>query len=236
MIFAVSDLHGFPLVRFQNGLKAIGFGESDFLYVLGDVIDRHGDGGAAMLRWMTTQPNIELLKGNHEEMMLSCAFMLENPPEGGAKSLKGKQLRDLMHWTDNGGGLTLDGFAALRAGDPDCIQQILDYVRKAPHYDTADLHGQKFLLTHAGLGNFFPEKTIHEYTAEELVWNRPSLEDEYYDDIMTIFGHTPTVLYGKRFEGKVIRTRTWCNIDVNVFPYRDHAAVLRLDDLRVFYL
>ena len=99
MIFAVSDLHGFPLVRFQNGLKAIGFGESDFLYVLGDVIDRHGDGGAAMLRWMTTQPNIELLKGNHEEMMLSCAFMLENPPEGGAKSLKARAYSNSYPWS-----------------------------------------------------------------------------------------------------------------------------------------
>ena len=43
-----------------------------------------------MLRWMITQPNIELLTGNHEQMMLSCAFMLENPPEGGTESLNGK--------------------------------------------------------------------------------------------------------------------------------------------------
>ena len=236
LIFAVSDLHGFPLVRFQNGLKSIGFGENDYLYVLGDVIDRHGDGGAAMLRWMITQPNIELLTGNHEQMMLSCAFMLENPQEGGTESLNGKQLRALMHWTDNGGGFTLDGFAELRKSDPGCIPEILDYVRRAPYYDTATVRGRSFLLTHAGLGNFYPEKAIQEYTAEELIWNRPSLDDEYFDDIMTVFGHTPTVLYGKPYKGKIIRTRTWCNIDVNVFPYEDHAAVLRLDDMREFYL
>ena len=236
MIFAVSDLHGYPLVRFQNGLKSIGFGDSDFLYVLGDVIDRHGDGGAAMLRWMCTQPNIELLKGNHEMMMLSCASLLENPETGGAEGLRGKPLRELMHWTDNGGGVTLNGLAALRESDPDSIPLVLDYVRRAPHYDTACVRGQDFLLTHAGLGGFYPEKTIGEYTAEELIWNRPSLDDEYYEDIMTVFGHTPTVLYGKQYEGRIIRTRTWCNIDVNVFPYADHAAVLRLDDMREFYL
>lgn len=234
MIFAVSDLHGYPLVRFQNGLKSIGFSGNDFLYVLGDVIDRHGDGGAAMLRWMMTQPNIELLAGNHEQMLLSCAFMLEKPPEEGTESPE--DLRNLAHWTDNGGGVTLNGFAELRKTDPESVPEILEYLRKTPLYDTADVRGQKYLLTHAGLGNFRPDKRIAEYTAEELLWNRPSLEDEYHDDILTVFGHTPTVLYGRQYEGKIIRTRTWCNIDVNVYPYRDHAAVLRLDDLREFYL
>ena len=233
MIFAVSDLHGYPLVRFQNGLKSIGFGDCDFLYVLGDVIDRHGDGGVAMLRWMSAQPNIELLAGNHEMMMLACAPLLEDPAPD---ARGGNPVRALMHWTDNGGGVTLNGFTELRKTDPDAVRGILDYVRRAPYYDTARVRGQDFLLTHAGLGNFYPEKKMSEYTREELTWNRPSLDDEYHDDVMTVFGHTPTVLYGREHEGKIIRTRTWCDIDVNVFPYADHAAVLRLDDMREFYL
>jgi serine/threonine protein phosphatase 1 len=114
MIFAASDLHGFPLVRFMNGLKAIGFGENDFLYILGDVVDRHGDGGAAMLRWMSLQRNMQLLMGNHEYMMLSCAEMLYDASPACVKRLSREQLRTFLHWSDNGGTATLNGFAVLR--------------------------------------------------------------------------------------------------------------------------
>ena len=235
MIFAVSDLHGFPLVRFQNGLKSIGFGDSDFLYILGDVVDRHGDGGAAMLRWMMTQPNMELLMGNHEQMMLRCAHLLGHSTLESIRNIESKQLRALLHWTDNGGGVTLDGFAEIARTDPESIPDIIAYVRKAVLFDTAKVRGRNYLLTHAGLGGFYPEKKMDEYTADELLWNRPSLDDQYYEDIMTIFGHTPTIMYGHEHAGKVIRTSTWCNIDVNV-PGREHTAILRLDDMKEYYI
>ena len=48
--YAISDLHGYPLVELQKLLAAAAFGAEDTLYVLGDVIDRNGDGGIAMLR------------------------------------------------------------------------------------------------------------------------------------------------------------------------------------------
>ncbi len=235
MIFAASDLHGFPLVRFQNGLKAIGFGENDFLYILGDVVDRHGDGGAAMLRWMTLQRNIQLLMGNHEHMMLSCAEMLFDASPECVKRLSREQLRKFLHWSDNGGTATLNGFAALRQADPESIPRILEYVSRAPLFAATRVNGQDFLLTHAGLGNFSAEKPIQEYTAEELLWNRPSPEDEYYDSVMTVFGHTPTIMYGLEYAGRIMRTRTWCNIDVNTAAH-DRIAVLRLDDMKEFYV
>ena len=52
MIFVTSDLHGYPLKRFQRLLDEAGFTEDDELYVLGDVIDRHGDGGVETLLWI----------------------------------------------------------------------------------------------------------------------------------------------------------------------------------------
>ena len=235
MIFAASDLHGFPLVRFMNGLKAIGFGENDFLYILGDVVDRHGDGGAAMLRWMSLQRNMQLLMGNHEYMMLSCAEMLYDASPERVKRMSREDLRKFLHWSDNGGTATLNGFAALRKTDPESIPRILAYVSRAPYFAVTRVCGRDFLLTHAGLGNFSEDKPIQEYTAEELLWNRPSLEDAYFDSAMTVFGHTPTIMYGQEYAGKIIRTRTWCNIDVNTAAH-DHIAVLRLDDMREFYI
>ena len=235
MIFAASDLHGFPLVRFQNGLQAIGFGEKDFLYILGDVVDRHGDGGAAMLRWLTVQRNIQLLMGNHEQMMLACADMLCDASPARVKGMSRESLRSFLHWSDNGGTATLNGFAALRETDPECVPRILAYVSRAPLFAVTRVRGMNFLLTHAGLGHFHPDRPIQEYPAEDLLWNRPSLEDEYFDDVMTVFGHTPTIMYGHEYAGKIIRTRTWCNIDVNTAAH-DTIAVLRLDDMKEFYI
>lgn len=235
MFFVTSDLHGFPLVRFQNGLRSIGFGDNDFLYILGDVIDRHGDGGAAMLRWLTRQPNMQLLMGNHEAMMLACESVLYSRDPDPVKNLGGGLRRQLLHWSDNGGEATIRGFKTLAEEDPGCVPEILAYVRSAPLFAAARVRGRDFLLTHAGLGGFDPDKGIGEYTADELLWNRPSLDDRYFDETLTVFGHTPTILFGQAYSGRIIRTETWYDIDVNL-PGQVRAAVLRLDDLKEFYL
>ena len=48
MIYVSSDLHGYPLSGFQKLLSRAGFSDSDYLFVLGDVIDRNGDGGIGL--------------------------------------------------------------------------------------------------------------------------------------------------------------------------------------------
>ena len=40
MLYVTSDLHGYPLDKFQRFLNKAGFSPDDTLYVLGDVIDR----------------------------------------------------------------------------------------------------------------------------------------------------------------------------------------------------
>ena len=77
MIYVISDLHGYPVQKLKALLRSAGFGGDDFLYVLGDVIDRNGDGGVGVLRWLAEQPNAQLLLGNHEAMLLSCDFLFE---------------------------------------------------------------------------------------------------------------------------------------------------------------
>ena len=81
MIYVTSDLHGYPLADFQRLLKKAGFTHRDELIVLGDVIDRNGDGGIETLLWMTQQINVRMILGNHEAMMLACSFLLETPEE-----------------------------------------------------------------------------------------------------------------------------------------------------------
>ena len=58
MIYVISDLHGYPFERFTALLKEVDFSENDFLYVLGDVVDR-GNEGVRYLLWLKAQKNAE---------------------------------------------------------------------------------------------------------------------------------------------------------------------------------
>lgn len=77
MIYVISDLHGYPLEKLKELLETADFSENDFLYILGDVVDRNGDGGVEILVWLLSQPNVQLIVGNHEAMLLACEFLFD---------------------------------------------------------------------------------------------------------------------------------------------------------------
>lgn len=77
MIYVISDLHGYPLENLKKLLEKAHFDENDFLYILGDVVDRNGDGGVEILTWLLSQPNVQLILGNHEAMLLACEFLFD---------------------------------------------------------------------------------------------------------------------------------------------------------------
>ena len=229
-----SDLHGYPRAAFQRLLDQAAFSPQDELIVLGDVIDRNGDGGVSLLLWMMQQPNIRLILGNHEAMMLSCAFVLDQtmpPPSGGFGDMS---FRLLQTWLDNGGEPTLYSLHRLKALDCSRAIALFDYVRKAPLYEIVRISSRSFLLTHAGLGHFSPKKPISAYTADELLWNRPDLNDAYYADIFTVFGHTPTAYYGPEYSGRMILTHTFADIDTGA-AMGGAPMLLRLNDMQPFY-
>lgn len=87
MIYVTSDLHGYPLEKYKKLLDNAKFSQDDFLYLLGDVIDRNGDGGVAMLCWLLEQPNVQLILGNHEAMLLSCEFVFDEITEESIQSM-----------------------------------------------------------------------------------------------------------------------------------------------------
>lgn len=77
MTYVISDLHGYPLEKLKKLLKKANFSSDDFLYILGDIIDRNGDGGVGILLWLLEQVNVQLILGNHETMLLSCDFVFD---------------------------------------------------------------------------------------------------------------------------------------------------------------
>lgn len=235
MIYVISDLHGYPLDRFLCLLQKANFSEDDFLFILGDVIDRNGDGGVAMLQWLLCQPNVELLMGNHEAMLLSCDFVFEEITDAGLEQLTPEKMGLLMNYMQNGGKVTLKALKKLADRDRDSLQDVLDYLREVPLYETVSVGSQDYLLVHAGLEHFRPDRKLSDYSVDELLWARPDLHEDYFDEVITVFGHTPTSCYGAAYDGKLLRTRTWINIDAGVASGHE-PILLRLDDGKEFSL
>ena len=231
MIYVTSDLHGYPLEKFKALLKKANFSDEDYCFVLGDVIDR-GEHGIELLRWMSLQPNVELILGNHEAMLLSCDFLFDTVTESSLNRLTGERMSLYMRWLRNGAQPTVE---ALRSLPPEDRADLIDYLRDAPLYETVSCGDRDFLLVHGGLGNFSEQKKLREYYTDELVWHRPTLTDRYFSDIMTVFGHTPTLFYGKEHAGRAIFTDTWIDIDTGAACGKD-PMLLRLDDLTAIYM
>lgn len=233
MIYATSDLHGYSLPDFLRLLDRAHFSNSDFLFVLGDVVDRNGDGGIAMLEWMMLQPNVQLILGNHEAMLLSCDFLFQEITEDLVSRLNLDQISLMMNWMQNGAEPTLNALHTLRRRDPEALFDLLDYLKDAPLYDMVTAGGRDFLLVHSGLGHFRKDKPLSDYEAHDLLWHRPTPDERYFDDVMTILGHTPTAFYGT--PNRMFQTPTWVDIDTGAgsgYP----PMLLRLDDLQPFYV
>ena len=230
MVYVISDLHGYPLGRLQKLLNKADFGKDDFLYILGDVVDRNGDGGVKMLQWLQVQDNVQLILGNHEAMLYACKFILDMDPGIPLDDLTEDQLELLVTYTYDGGGVTLQNLRKLSTEEQN---DIFEYIGDCPLYEAITVGDKDFLLVHAGLENFSKDKKLSDYTAHDMLWAWPELSDEYYDDIHTVFGHTPTMTYGDEHDGKIIKTRTWTAIDGGA-GYGNEPILLRLDDYKVF--
>ena len=213
----------------------VDFNNNDWLFILGDVIDRQNDGGVEILKWLLDHPNAQLVLGNHEAMLLSCDFVFDEITDKTISNFTQEKMELLMNYTTNGGDVTLKALRSLMQTEPDIATDILEYLREAPLYEAVSVGDRDFLLVHSGLDNFSKDKKISDYTLDELIWAWPELSDDYYEDIITVFGHTPTMTYDHANKGRILKTKTWIDVDVGV-PYGNSPALLRLDDLQEFYL
>ena len=230
MIYVTSDLHGYSFEKFQNLLKKADFSDKDFLYVLGDVIDR-GKDGIKILKWLMLQRNAELILGNHEKMLLDCDFIFDEITDASIDKLTGTKLNIYSNWVINGGDTTVSALSAVRNSE---IKYILEYLREAPLFEVLTVNDRDFILCHSGLGNFKKTKKLSQYDDRELLWHRPHINEKYFSDIFTVFGHTPTLIYGEQYKGKAVITKTWANIDTGAAAGLS-PMLLRLDDMKEYY-
>jgi metallophosphoesterase len=123
---------------------------------------------------------------------------------------------------------------------PNPIKIILDLMKRPNVEVIAGNHcvmACTFVLVHAGLGNFEPDKELWEYELDELVWKRPDYESKYFDDKYVISGHTPTMLIENNPRpGFIYQANNHIAIDCGCSFPGGRLGCLRLDDMKEFYV
>lgn len=187
--YVISDIHG-CYDAYKEMLEKIHFSENDMLYVLGDVLDR-GPHPIRIIQDLMRRPNVVCLAGNHEYMALECLqFLLQEITTENLDRLDAHMLEKLLNWQQNGSVTTTDEFHKL---DYAARRSVIDFISEFELYEEVHIGDNVYLLVHAGLGNFAPDKEMWEYELDELIWERPDYGTAYYSDKYVITGHTPTM-------------------------------------------
>ena len=198
--YAVSDIHG-QLNTFKAGLEAIGFAPEDYLYVIGDAIDR-GPDSVGLLEMIMGSPNMDLIMGNHEFMMLNSV----NPE--GRKVCDGEDAALWLYY--NGGEATYKQYKRLLKSKR---VSILNWLRHRYVMKTLEIGGKKFCLTHSYYKQGQENKEFDSMSYRD-VWNIV-WTSIYRDDIQTmgtniygdyeytfITGHVPVQRVRRWFEAE----------------------------------
>ncbi len=189
MHYVMSDLHG-AYRAYQTMLEKIRFSEDDILYILGDIVDR-GPEPILILQDLLTRSNVICLAGNHEVMAMECfRFLLQDITEESLEELSEETIAMVLDWQCNGGESTMAGMQKL---SKERREEILELIGSFDLYEEVEIKGQNYVLVHAGLGGFSPEKPLEDYQLNELVWHRTDYSRPYYLDQVVITGHTPTM-------------------------------------------
>ncbi len=186
--YVISDLHG-NYEAYREILKKIHFSEKDILYVNGDVIDR-GNGSIKILQHMMMRPNIYPILGNHEYMACQCLrFLMEEITEESIANMDAGMLEGLLEWQNIGGKQTMDEFHKLSEEEQ---WDIMDYLEEFTLYEEVRVNGKTYVIVHAGLENFSPDRDLEDYGLHELIFKSPDYSKVYFKDKYLVTGHLPT--------------------------------------------
>ena len=160
----------------------------------------------------------------------------EKPVEITEESIEQNLTLDTMQalflWERNGAQSTIDGFRRLPMDDR---MFLLDYMEDFAPYEVVTAGGRTFVLVHAGLGDFRPDKGLDEYDIFDLAFIRFNYEKEYFGgSTYIVTGHTPTIT----ITGKPEIYHSHNNICIDcgaVFP-GGRLACLCLDTMEEFYI
>ena len=232
MYYVMSDIHG-EYEKYLYMLEKIQFSEKDVLFVLGDMVDR-GQKPLTVIRDMMTRPNVFPMMGNHDFLALYLLDKLSPEIEQlNFNSLTVEDINDVLLWLQDGGETTIAQYQML---SPEERREVLEFLSELPLYETLDIGEKTFILVHAGLGNFRPDKKLSEYTPEELIMTRENPDRKFFEDdnIFIINGHTPTPLITGKPE--IYHSANNIYIDCGACFEGGRLACLCLDTMQEFYI
>lgn len=211
-------------------LEKIKFSEDDKLYILGDMIDR-GEKSAELLMDVFSRDNVFPLMGNHEMMAIECLEqILQEVITVNVKDLDFRKILLIQNWMSNGGDATVESFKRLPSKDRN---HLLEKLKVLPLYEDICVGENRFILAHAGLGNFAEEKPLSEYTKEELLCQRNDYERCFADEnTFVVSGHTPVSYFDEpqiKFENNHIA------IDCGSY-FGGSLACLELETFQEYYI
>ena len=231
MTYVMRDLHG-AFNKYITMLEKIDFGADDELYVIGDVVDR-GEQPMEILLDMMNRANVYPLMGNHDLIALNLLPKVNKTLIENGGMLDDKLLQLLQVWISDGGQTTLSGFCRL---NEEQRRSVIEYLKEFTLLDTLDAGDKSFVLVHAGLGNYSPEKKLSEYTDDDLLFCRPDPSERYFDSesIFTVMGHTPTPYFSGKPE--IYKNGRNIFIDCGACNPEGRLACLCLETLEEFYV
>ena len=169
MTYVCADVHG-CYEKYLKLLEDIDFKDNDELYIIGDVLDREGNGGIDILQDIMNTPNIRLILGNHEEIALEGMELLMNTKIKNSSNSDGILpeyiIIMLTEWINLGGYPTIDAFRELPHSEQKRITRFLS--NRCMTYAEITVNGTDYVLCH---------------------------DENYYGDIydaVLITGHAPT--------------------------------------------
>ncbi len=244
-VYTVSDLHG-QYDTFIRGLEKIGFSDDDYLYVIGDAIDR-GPKGINILMHIKKHKNMDLIIGNHEFMMLNAV-----DPDG-KKKCNGQ---DAELWLDyNGGRKTFPDYGRLPVNQR---KSLLEWLNSRYLIKIIEVGDRKFCLTHSYYRKAL-ENMIYSEVSYWDIWNivwtsmyrygdETHGENIYKDhpEYTFITGHVPVLRVMRSWKAQpdynelmILQDGNLIDIDgACAMGYQEGvnngALFLRLDDMKVF--
>lgn len=235
MKYVLSDIHG-NLANFESILQQINLREEDTLYILGDVIDRYPN-GIQILKRIMRMPNVQMLLGNHEWMMLRALDVPYPGDDVMGKSVYGR----IALWYNNGGRSTHQAWIFHTSNSE--RRKIIEYLQTLP----ISIETNDYRMVHAAPVQLFEKygKGRYESVLEFALWDREILTNPPDVGKTVIFGHTPvsylTNDIGELAPVGIGQVHPWIGIDCGSgFPAyapmcQGRLACLRLDDMQVFY-
>ncbi len=211
--YVTSDAHG-HVRALDRALELAGPGSGDVVYVLGDMVDR-GPDPVGVLRLVRSLPNVRVLMGNHERMLLD--------------TLMSEDEREVFIWEMNGGSTTARGLDSLGSDE---AADLIDWIAQLPLFDVVEVEDRRsgaaararvlgaearrsYLLAHAGIDALAARAYLATAgaggasgaaTADSALL-RDMMDSQSADDLLWIrseFWGAPTGLVGPDGRGPVV--------------------------------